>query len=164
MVTMWKPATKTFTDIPRAELAPGMVQAKIEGRPGMVWVNAADVTRSMEGDHKHPPFEGEAREKVVAIMNAVFDVYPRDYDFWEDGFRRDTNAEREIDTWTAIATVYQTHTAGMSLATKDESLKLLLACSNTDPETVKLVFRREYLSYPQYKEIAAAYYETRAQS
>jgi hypothetical protein len=41
MVTVWNKQANTFTRIPRAELAPGMIQATIEGRAGVVWVDAS---------------------------------------------------------------------------------------------------------------------------
>lgn len=42
-VTLWNEVSNTFTQIRKSELAPGMVQCKIQGRPGLVWREAASV-------------------------------------------------------------------------------------------------------------------------
>lgn len=157
MVTVWDRPSNTFTNIPKAELAPGMIQAKIDGRPGLVWVSAAGLIRS---EYRQPPFKGKDREAIEAIRGAFPDVYDHDYDFWEDGFREDTNPRNEIGIWLVIAAIYgQFAKEEKSLAYRKEVFALLSTCSTSSRDTVFHVFRRETIPYETCKEIVAAYYD-----
>lgn len=91
--------TQTLSAIPAAELAPGMVRVRMNGVEGSVWVEAARLQKSPD---RHPPFPEQGRDYLRQIKAALDEVYPLTLEAWEDGFRRDHNAEREIATWLHI--------------------------------------------------------------
>ena len=86
--------TKKLASIPAAELAPGMIQAKVEG-VGLVWINSAQLKLD-EGEYRHPPFSEEVRDILRQLKASLDEVIPRTVEQWEDGFRKDIHAEREI--------------------------------------------------------------------
>lgn len=55
---------------------------------------------------------------------------------WEEGFEKDRDPERELQTWESIAEAYQTYCSSRSLSTaqKSEVMKLLLVRSTTANE------------------------------
>jgi hypothetical protein len=100
-VRVHDPATGKINVIPSAELAPGMVEAQVEG-VGRVWINSATVNPS--GKFKHPPFEPELRDFIEReIQKPLADVWPKTLAQWEDNFRRDAEPEQEIGLWCRIA-------------------------------------------------------------
>ena len=125
--------TKQTSTIPAAELAPGMVRVKLETGE-VVW---AKVTDLKQGPVRHPPFEGEVRELVVRIQKSLEEVYPHTYEFWEDGFRRDANAEREIALWLHISRIHSDFVKSRTtnLEERKDAFHVLVACSNGSEET-----------------------------
>src|SRR5687768_10453326 len=87
--------TKQLTTIPAAELAPGMVQARVQGI-GTVYISAGQAVK-LQG-FRHPPMP-EMRENFAKIKASLDEVFPMSLEQWENGFRRDTNPEREIAFW-----------------------------------------------------------------
>ena len=41
-------------------------------------------------------FVGERKDRIATIQAAFPDVYYKSYGFWEDGFRRDTNPDKDL--------------------------------------------------------------------
>lgn len=103
----------TFSTMPARELAPGMVQVELEGIEGVCWVNPSHLQQS---PYQHPPFDEETRDYLRQIKAALDEVYPQSLEQWEDGFRCDRDAEREIAIWLHIAEVYNKLTAAPALA------------------------------------------------
>jgi hypothetical protein len=66
-VTIYDFGDKSFTEIPEAELAPDMIKAEMEGHEGHVWIDATQLLPH-QGDYKHPPFEGELRDKLMRLQ------------------------------------------------------------------------------------------------
>ena len=100
-VRVYDSVTERVNTIPAAELAPGMVEAQVEG-VGRVWINSAQV--EFEREYQHPPFESGLRDIIEReIQKPLAEVFPRTLEQWEDGFRRDTNPEKEIGVWCRIA-------------------------------------------------------------
>lgn len=160
MVTVWNRKDNTFTKIPKAELAPGMVQATIEGRSGVVWVNASACVL-MNCEYRHPPFEGDMRKEIEFIQSSFpRGVYKHSYEFWEDGFRKDTHPANEISIWLTIAEVFGRFTEGRSLDYQKEVFRLLLTCSTSPREMVSEVFKREKLSTEDVDGISSSYFAT----
>lgn len=157
MVTVWNRQANTFTRIPRAELAPGMIQATIEGRAGVVWVDAStcDLTNC---EYRHPPFEGNLRNDIETIQSSFPGVYEHSYEFWEDGFRKDTHPANEISIWLTIAEVFGQFTEGRPLDYQKEVFKLLLTCSASPRDMVSEVFKREELSTEDIGGISSTYF------
>jgi len=125
--------TKKTSTIPAAELAPGMVRVRLETGE-VVWSKVSDLKH---GPVRHPPFEGEARGLVEKIQKSLQEVYPHTYEFWEDGFRRDSNAEQEIALWLHISRIHEEFIKSKptSFPERKEAFQLLVACSNGTKET-----------------------------
>jgi hypothetical protein len=133
LVEVYDFKSETSRTIPAAELAPGMVRVKLQnGR--VVW---ASVTDLKQGKLVHGPFSGEVRGYVEKIQKSLEEVYPHDYAFWEDGFRRDAKPEPEIALWLHIAQLFETFKENRSttLEERKEAFKVLVACSNGTQET-----------------------------
>ena len=154
-VTVYDVETKSFTSIPTSELAPGMIRAQVEGYEGVVWI---DSNQLKESDYTHPPFSGDRRERVLSLANAFPDVYERTYDFWEDGFRRDSNPDREIAIWMHIVAIYNAHVDAYTQEARQELFSLIVACSNADMESIGSVFNRSLISEPDFQKIVRDYY------
>jgi hypothetical protein len=158
MVTLWDMPTNTFTQIPKSELAPGMVQCKIQGRSGLVWREATSVNLK-NSPYRHPPFEGEIRSMIEFISRAFPDVYELDYQTWEDGFRKDTNPHDEIYYWIVAANVFGEFAKDKPLPYRKEVFQLLTVCNVTPQDTLPSVFDREILTASEANAIAASYYK-----
>jgi hypothetical protein len=122
-VRVYDLVTKRVNTIPAAELAPGMVQAQVEG-VGLVWINSATV--KLSGKFKHPPLEPGLRDIIEReIQKPLAEVWPRTLAQWEDGFRRDTNPEQEIGVWCRIAERFAefSKSEGLNQAQRQECLQ-----------------------------------------
>ena len=153
--TIYDPDTKEYTEIPESELAPGMVRVQIKGREGVVWVEPGKLHHS---DYRHPPFTGERREKVARIQASFPEIYDKSYEVWEDGFRRDTNPDNEIALWLHIGEVYSTFAKDRSLEYRHELFSLVIACSNSGRDQLKIIFEPVAISDTEIDEVASAYY------
>jgi hypothetical protein len=89
--------------IPASELRPGVVQARVQGIEGLVWLLPGQLK---QGDVKHPPFDEGTRTYIRQIREAFAEHRPLSFEEWEDGFRRDANPEREIALWSHAADIY----------------------------------------------------------
>ncbi len=157
MVTLWDGSSNTFTQIPKSELAPGMVQCKIQGRSGLVWREATSVDLK-KTPYRHPPFEGDIRSMIGSLSISFVGVYEHSYEFWEEGFRRDTNPLPEIYIWIVAAHVYREFAEGRSLPYRKELFRLLAVCNVTPRDTLPMVFEKKLLSADEVDSIAASYY------
>ena len=153
--TIYDPDSKSFHEIPESELAPGMVRSQVEGREGVVWIDPGKLKVS---DYQHPPFTGERRDKIAQIQAAFPEVYDKSYEFWEDGFRRDTNPDREIGIWLHVADVYSAFAANQPLGYRSELFRLVLACSNSGRDQLKNVFEPELIPANEVEEVISTYY------
>ena len=154
-VTVYDPDTESYTEVPESELAPGMIQVKIKGHEGLVWIEPSELKQS---EYRHPPFTGPRREKIAKIQSAFPEIYDNSYEFWEDGFRRDENPDNEIKIWLHIATVYSEFASGKSLEYRDELFRLVLACSNSGRDQLKNIFEAELIAPEQIEAVASSYY------
>jgi len=135
-VRVFNSVTKKITTIPAAELAPGMVQADVEG-VGRVWINSAEV----KGGHgyRHPPFEPELRDFVEKeIQKPLAEVWPKTLAQWEDNFRRDSDPHQEIGLWCRIAERFVEFSKSEELnkAQRQECFAIMLHCSTIPPEQI----------------------------
>lgn len=83
--------------IPECELAPGTVKVKVKGLRGEYWVESSALKEPTI--FKHPRFKGKTAKDIEEIMQSFYDVKPRTYEEWEDGFRRDEHYRSEIAIW-----------------------------------------------------------------
>src|SRR5258706_15891283 len=95
-------ATKTITRIPKTELSPGVVLVRIEGQADAVYAESAEFKF---GQKQHAPLSTELRALIVTLAADLADVYPQSLEQWEDGFRRDRDAEREIAGWIQLSAI-----------------------------------------------------------
>lgn len=147
----------TFSTIPARELAPGMVQVEMQGVEGVCWVNPSHLQQSA---YQHPPFDEETRAYLRQIKAMLDEVYFQTLEQWEDGFRRDRDAEREIAIWLHIAEVYNRLTAEKDLAAgeRQDVFRLLLACANNPRERVLATAGVQTLSRPEAEAVVAEFY------
>jgi hypothetical protein len=149
--------TKSISKIPKSELTPGMVQAKVDGIDGIVWIDGSHVKLH---EFQHDPFTGKIREDILEIQDKLHEVYPHDYEFWEDGFRRDQNPESEINLWLKIANMYEKHSSKeITLEYKQDIFKLLVACSNSEPDKVLNIVELKSISKKEAEIIIKDYYQ-----
>ena len=129
--------TKEVMSIPSAELAPGMVEAEVEG-VGRVWVDAEQASADVE--YRHEPFSEAIRDYLRKIKEALDEVYPMTLHEWEDGFRKDTHPEKEMATWLRLAERYRifTEEKGFSQAQRQEVFNVMLACTTSPKKELVL--------------------------
>ena len=148
--------TQSITKIPESELTPGMVRVRIEGHDGIVWVDGSQIENS---EFQHGPFVGKLKNDILEIQDKLSEVYPHDYNFWEDGFRRDQNPESEINIWLNIAKLYEKHSLKeIHLERKQDIFRVLVGCSNSTKETVLNIVELKSISKEEAKTIIADYY------
>jgi hypothetical protein len=147
-------ATGSVVTIPAAELAPGMVRARVEGIDGEVWIDGSTLA---SGQHQHPHFEGERKELMQVFAEVFADVYPKTPEEWEDGFRRDVHVDREIAMWQGIAHVFLHFTEGRGYDRdqKNDIFRVVLAYVNNGPDRVLQTVSPRTLSRNRVKDIIA---------
>ena len=129
-------ATGKTNTIPAAELAPGMVEAQVEG-VGLVWINSAEVKGARE--YKHPPFKPELKDSIEwKIQKPLAEVWPKTLAQWEDNFRCDSDPEQEIGLWSRIAERFVdfSKSEGLNKAQRQECFAIMLYCSTVPPEQI----------------------------
>ncbi len=136
-VKVYDVATRITTTIPASELTAGMVRIQLNGSDEVLWADAAELDAA-QGPHRHPPFSGARREKVLYIEQSLRDVYPKTYEAWEDGFRQDLHVEQELDLWVRVSRCLTEFTERHSPSPdeRQEAFEVLGACLNATPTTV----------------------------
>lgn len=148
MVTVYDIDTKKTQTIPASELAPGMVQANVQGI-GLVWIRA-DQTK--HGALRHPPFSDELIELIKSQIQLPLEgVMPKTLAEWEDGFRRDQKPEQEIALWCHLASRFQNFAQAEELDVRQrhEAFNVLLACTLGPPEQILEIVRLSALTREQ---------------
>ncbi len=144
--------------IPKAELSPGTVLVQIEGDPGPVYVDAAQL---QQGPYQHPPFEGDKRAAIQSLVIDLADVRPLSFEEWEEGFRRDQNPAYEIAGWVHLAAILKamSNQHGFGPAAKKECYWILVACFTGSRDTVRDRSAPKLLSDFQIDQAAKYFYE-----
>ena len=152
-------ADNVVTLIPASELAPGMIQVRLEDTGDLVWVHANDLEENKEVIF-HPPFEGELKEAIEFIQQSLQPVYPKTYAEWESGFRRDTNPVQQIGDWVHLSSIYNDFVEQNkpTAAVTADGFKLLVACSISSPDTVFEIFRPKLLSRVAAQKLVHAFF------
>jgi hypothetical protein len=152
-VRVYDTKTEPLTSIPARELAPGMIRVIIEDMDGEVWVDANQLNAGR--DYYHPPFEGKRRELMSMFADTFHDVYPRTAERWEDGFRRDENADKEIAMWVQMAYAFEHFTQGrkLSFEQRKDIFNVIGTAVNNGKEMVLLTMNPLTLSKKRVKEI-----------
>ena len=122
--------TRNTTEIPASELAPGYIQARIEGSAETVFVKAAAINKS--APPRHPPFSPEVRKTMERFATTFSDVHPITAERWEYGFRQDQNPAKEIALWCLIENAFKHFTEGkhLPLAAKQDYFNIILSVVN----------------------------------
>ena len=153
----------TISTIPARELAPSFVRTTVQGINGECWIDPKHLNKS---PYQYAPFDEETRDCLREIKSALHEVYPMSLEEWEDGFRRDRDAEQEIAIWLHIAAIYKRLTKD-SESDADERLdifRVLLSCANNPPDLALTAAEIKKLSRPEAEAVAAAYYAVRLET
>lgn len=156
-VTLWDEPSNTYTQIPKSELAPGMVQCHLQGRKGLVWREAASFDLS-NSSYRHPPFEGTMRSMIESVVHAFPGLQEWSYEKWEDLLRKNTNPDREIRYWLITARVFREFAEGRTMEHRKEIFQLLTVCNVTPQDSLTMVFEKKLLSADEVDSIAESYY------
>ena len=156
-VTLWDMPSNTFTQIPKSELAPGMVSCRVPDREEEVWREAKSIY-PVTSPYRHPPFKGEMRSMIESLVCAFPGLLEWSYDKWEDGFRTDTNPDREIRYWLIVARVFREFAEGRTFEYRKEIYRFLTICNATPREFLPVVFEPKRLLAGELEKIADAYY------
>lgn len=150
--------SKTAIQIPRSELSSNAIQVRIQGMEGVFWA-LPDQLRP--GPIKHDPFSEEVREILRHIQTAFAEHNDLSLDEWEDGFRRDANAEREIAMWSRAADVYL-HFASDEPSTdrRHDIYRCIVTCLTTGADSVWDVFRPKVLGRDESQKIINRFYRS----
>jgi hypothetical protein len=142
--------------IPASELRPGAMQVRLQGSDEVVW---ALPEQFREGEIKHAEFSEGIRDYIRQIQAAFAEQRPLSFEEWEEGFRRDTNPEREIALWSHAADVYATFTAREPSAERRRDVyRCIVTCLTTGPDTVWHVLRPEALSREEAERIVNRFF------
>jgi hypothetical protein len=151
-------ATRKTVFIPKAELSPGVVLVQIQGHPGPVYADAAQLK---QGQYQHPHFEGDERAAIQSLVVDLADVRPLSFEEWEDGFRRDQNPAREIAGWIHLAAILNVMSNRFDFppAEKKECYRVLVACFTGARDTVRDRSDPKLLSDTQIDQTVKYFYE-----
>ena len=111
-VKVYNPTTQTVTEIPKAELAPGMIFTDWQG-VGNVWVSKEQVNPQQSVKHAALPKDFlEAAGKVydgfaVTDGNRFGNLTNMTRQRWLDGFQYDTHPDRELLAWIDIQNFFK---------------------------------------------------------
>jgi hypothetical protein len=129
---VYDPITKQVSTIPEAELGPWMLQIEVVGA-GRVWIQPGSLHSIEPGPICHPPLGPKLLKRIKkGIMWPLAEVCPKTLKEWEDGFRRDCNAEQQIAMWLVVAerfTGFLKANAGLNKRQRKEVFYLMLHCT-----------------------------------
>lgn len=149
--------TKKVVSISKNEIGSGFVQARIEGQDELVWVNASKLEPATI---KHASFDQEARSYIQQLQRIFSEHYRLSVEEWEDGFRRDSNPEREIAIWLYSSEVYEMYSANLESAeARAELFRCILACMNTQRDAIWDVLEIEVLDRGFAEKVIARFFE-----
>jgi hypothetical protein len=157
MVRVYKPTTKTITEIPASQLTPNMIQAQVEGIDCVHWIDAGELKM---GERQAESFPEDIRDLFRDLKAKLDEVYLMSIEEWEDGFLRDANPEQEIALWLHVAEIYSRFTSerDLNLEQKKEYFRVLVTCMNSARERVFQLSRPHLISKTEAEKIIAAYY------
>ena len=156
MVPFFDVASGRVVRIPASELRPGVVQARMQGVEGLVWLLPDQL---QQGEVRHPPFDEGIRAYIRQIQEAFAEHRPLSFEEWEDGFRRDANPEREIALWSHAADVYTAFAGGEpSPGRRKDVYRCIVACLTTTPDNVWHVLRPAVLTRAEAEQVVHRFY------
>ncbi len=149
--------TGKFSVVLKKNLGEEMILVENEKSGKKYWVNRYDLIQS---GYRHPPFSGEIKQRLLTLMNTFSEVSKfKNYEKWEDGFRRDNNPEREIKVWEYIAKQYKKFSPKYKfIEEKLDIYYLLITCSSSKKDIVLQTTKLNKLSVDDAKIIINSYY------
>lgn len=161
MVSYLDTTTGRVVRIPASELRPGVIQARIQGIDGLVWICPDELHPS---EIRHPPFEDEIRDAVLQIQQVFAEHRPLSFEEWEEGFRRDAHPEDEVALWLHAANVYAEFAANDGSAERRRDVyRIIVACLTTSsPGAVWHVLRTAVMSKDETAEVVRRFYDADA--
>jgi hypothetical protein len=130
MVKVYDQGTKKLSVIPQSELGHGMTEGCVQG-VGTVWIQRSQL-KTTKAPFCHPPLSEKMKHVIEEkIMEPLSEVRPLTLREWEDGFRRDLNAEEEIAVWCVIAERFKLFVEShqLSKAQRQEVFMVMLRCT-----------------------------------
>jgi hypothetical protein len=147
--------------IPASELRPGAMQVRLQDSGEVVWALPEQI---LAGEVKHAEFDEGIRDYIRQIQDAFAEQRPLSFEEWEEGFRRDTNPEREIALWSHAADVYIAFTASEpSAESRRDVYRCIVTCMATSPDAVWHVLRPEVLSREEAGRVVNRFFGKRAE-
>lgn len=164
LVPFYDVADRRVIRIPRKELAPGCVLAKIDGigveEP--VWV-AGDQLQP--GPLQHPPFDEEVRTIIGQVHAAFAEHRPLTLDEWEEGFRRDRDPIPEIALWVHAARIYSESAAKETDPARRKHLyQLVVCCLTASPDLIRQVLPAGPLKDAEIDDVLRRFFPARPES
>jgi hypothetical protein len=133
-VRFWDSENKRVIDIPYPELAPGAIQRPGPDGEENVWMLPAELERSSKpAPFRHDPFPPHVKDVMAALSDIFAEHYPRTPEEWENGFRVERDAEREVLMWMHAATTYQKFTRNELLPhRRADVFRIIMTCMNVE--------------------------------
>jgi hypothetical protein len=158
MVPFFDLAGRRVVQIPVSELRPGMVQARVQGIEGLVWV-LPHQDQLKQREVKHPPFDEGTRDYIRQIHEAFAEQRSLSLDEWEDGFRQDAKPEREIAIWSHAADIYTAFAVSETSAERRRDIyRCIVACLTSGPDTVWHVLRPKVLGRAEAEQVVNRFF------
>lgn len=126
IVRLYDPTTRTIREIPSRELSSDCMLADIEGI-GEAYVEASKLKPGNTIRHQELP--EELRKRIRDLYPIIRDVYESSLDKWEEGFKYDTNPDKEIASWERVAKTFQHFSEGETLDQQKAIFEVALKCS-----------------------------------
>jgi hypothetical protein len=156
MVRFYDVESRRVVQIPASELRPGVVQGRVQGIEGVVWLLPEQL---QQGEIKHPPFDESIRAYIREIQEAFAEHRSLSFDEWEAGFRRDANPEREIAIWSHAADVYTAFASNEpDPERRRDTYCCIVACLTSGPETVWHVLKPEVLTRAEAEQVVNRFF------
>jgi hypothetical protein len=160
LVPFYDIEAKRVIRIPRCELAPSCVEARVEGVEGIVWVRVDQV--KLDGPFQHPPFDEPTRDVLRTIQRTFEEFYHAGLEAWEEGFRRDVDYKKEIAMWLHAGDVYRGFTeAEPSDQRRLSIMNLIINLMSVSPDSIRAVLGPTSLSGDEITAIIARYHRAR---
>jgi hypothetical protein len=157
LVPFYDIEAKRVIRIPRCELAPSCVEARVEGLEGLVWVRVDQLR--MDGPLRHPPFDEPTRDLLRTIQRTFEEFHPLGLEAWEEGFRRDVTPAKEIALWQHAGDVYREITeTEPSPERRLSMMNLVVNLMSVSPDSIRAVLGPTSLSGDEITAIIARYH------
>ncbi|RYX81062.1 hypothetical protein EON83_25895 [bacterium] len=152
-----------FEQIPKRELAEGMVQIKVEGRKEgdiLAWITPEVFGKIHDAPPSAEPLPEPMLEAIRFIISVLGEQVPGSFEEWERDFRRDEDPAQEILLWLRVADKYQKLTTqhALSKAAKSDYFQVLLRCTMVPREDVLSMVERKVISDDEVLRIIDEYY------